>query len=142
MQLTASMNATPVSSSTTASTISTLTTIVRSTFLALPDAFVALPLWHSFPSASSSSTSSHPLSGDTSTSNMKEHFERVLLALGDDDGGEGGSALRATVLADLKDLECRREAARGGLELREGEDGGRDGSGSTADDLETIEVGA
>lgn len=69
-------------------TLSTLTTIIRSTFLALPDAFVAVPA----------------LSGRSTP-----QIERLLLNLEE-------PALVATVKADLADLRARAEAARAGTE--------------------------
>ncbi|ORY57990.1 hypothetical protein BCR35DRAFT_309518 [Leucosporidium creatinivorum] len=91
----------------------TLTSLIRSTFLALPDAFVASPLW-------------------TSTTSPSQHVELEQLLMGVEE-----PKLRETVRVDWEELRGRQEAAGRGA-AGEGEEG--EAEGDEAEELETIQI--
>lgn len=101
----------PTPTSFQSSLLTTLTTLIRSTFLALPDAFVASPLW-----------SSHHLA-----------LEKLLL-------GVEEPKLRETVLVDLEELRGRQEAAGRGAVACGVVGGEGEGEEDEAEELETIQV--
>lgn len=91
--------------------MTTLTSLIRCTFLALPDAFVAAPLW-----------SAH-----------HESLERLLHGLEE-------PKLRATVLCDLEELRTREEAASRGAVACGAEGDAGESEEEEAEELGTIQV--
>ncbi|GAA5899173.1 hypothetical protein JCM8208_003025 [Rhodotorula glutinis] len=106
-------SAPPSSLSTTIST--TLTSLIRSAFLAHPDSFVSLLPSPIYPLSTSRTNSPSRTASSTPSSPSGARLEKLLLSTGQDhaiDDAHDGAVLVETVAADVAELRARRALAQ------------------------------